>query len=190
MSIFTKLATSFSQSRQELKKTTTLTCTALLLCASLLISTFTIQLNPYMKIGFSVVPITVVGALFGPFVGGLAGGLGDIMRFLLRPSGAYFFGFTFDSIVNGIIFGLFLYKKKPTLKNVAIMQIVSTVVVSLILHNMWSCLLYNKAMLVILPASILKNVLKLPIDIAILYAVLKVVDQVKEQISGYKKAAV
>ena len=75
MSIFSKLAASFSESRQELKKTSTLTCTALMLGVSLLVSTFTIVLNPYMKIGFSTVPIAIVGALFGPFVGGLAGGL-------------------------------------------------------------------------------------------------------------------
>lgn len=181
MSIFAKLAASFSESRKELKKTSTLTCTALMLGVSLLVSTFTIVLNPYMKIGFSTVPIAIVGALFGPFVGGLAGGLGDILRFILRPAGMYFPGFTFDSIINGIIFGLFLYKKKPTIKNVALMQIVSTIVVSLILHNMWVCLLYGKAIAVILPASILKNFLKLPIDVMILYGLLKVVEQIKER---------
>ena len=181
MSIFTKLAASFSESRQELKKTSTLTCTALMLGASLLVSTFTIVLNRYMKIGFSTVPITIVGALFGPFVSGLAGGLGDILRFILRPTGAYFPGFTFDSIINGIIFGLFLYKKKPTLKNVALMQIVSTVLVSLVLHNVWVSLLYGKALMVILPASILKNFLKLPIDVIVLYGLLKIVDQIKDR---------
>ena len=58
---------------------------------------------------------------------------------------------------------------------------VSTIVVSLILHNLWVCLLYGKAIAVILPASILKNFLKLPIDVMILYGLLKVVEQIKER---------
>lgn len=179
MSIFNKLAASFDESRKEMKKTSTLTVTALLIGLSVIVSMFTIVLNPYMKLGFSTVPIAVIGALYGPFVSGLAAGISDILRYLLRPTGAFFPGFTFDAMVNGVIFGLFLYKKKPSIKNVTAQQICSLILVSTILHNMWVCLLYGKALYAILPASILKNVLKLPIDVIVLYALLVVVEKVK-----------
>lgn len=189
MSIWQRLAASLQESRRELQKTSTLTVTALLIGASVVVSMYTIVLNPYMKLGFSTVPIAVTGALFGPVVSGLAGGVSDILRFILRPTGAYFPGFTFDAIVNGVIFGLFLYKKKPSVKRVAVQQIVSLIVVSTILHNMWVWLVYGQALAVILPASLLKNILKLPIDIAVLYGLLTVVERFKDRLSLPNKPA-
>ena len=189
MSIWQRLAASLQESRRELQKTSTLTVTALLIGASVVVSMYTIVLNPYMKLGFSTVPIAVTGALFGPVVSGLAGGVSDILRFILRPTGAYFPGFTFDAIVNGVIFGLFLYKKKPSVKRVAAQQIVSLIVVSTILHNMWVWLVYGQALAVILPASLLKNILKLPIDIAVLYGLLTVVERFKNRLSLPNKPA-
>lgn len=174
MSFFKQMALDFAQSRKELKNVRTLTGTAFLLALSVVLSLFTWVVNSYMKIGFSTLPIGVIGYLYGPFVSGLAGGLGDILRFIVRPTGQYFPGFTLDSMINGALCGIFLYKRKPSLKNVTLYQVVSLILVSTILHNFWVSVVYGAAWYAILPASIIKNVLKLPIDIALLYGLLKI----------------
>lgn len=181
MDFWKKISADFKESRMLLKKTSTLTVTAFLIGLSVVVSLFTVVVNPYMKIGFSTLPIGIIGYLYGPFVSGLAGGIGDILRFILRPSGPYFPGFTLDSMINGIFCGIFLFKRKPSIKYVTIYQVVTLIIVSTILHNFWVAVLYGKAITVILPASIIKNVAKLPIDIIMLYLLLKVFERLKEK---------
>ncbi|MBR6756703.1 MAG: folate family ECF transporter S component, partial [Peptococcaceae bacterium] len=62
----------FIASRQELKKTSTLTITAVMIGLSAVLSMFTIVASQYLKISLFYLPVAVVGMLFGPVVSGLA----------------------------------------------------------------------------------------------------------------------
>ena len=57
-----------------------------------------IQIGPYLKIGFSGIPNRIVEFLFGPVIGCIFGGALDILKFLIKPDGPCFFGFTFNSM--------------------------------------------------------------------------------------------
>lgn len=45
--------------------------------------------------------------LFGPVVGGIMGGIGDILKFLIKPTGPYFFGYTLNAMLGPVIYGIF-----------------------------------------------------------------------------------
>ena len=58
--------------------------------------------------------------LFGPVVGGIMGGVADIIKYLLKPTGPFFFGFTFNAILGAVIYGVMLYKSRSALKNIGV----------------------------------------------------------------------
>lgn len=69
-----------------------------------------------LKIGFSFIANELTAMLFGPVVGGIMGGVADIIKYLLKPTGPFFFGFTFNAILGAVIYGVMLYKSRSALK--------------------------------------------------------------------------
>ena len=74
-----------------------------------------INIGNYLKIGFGFIPIAVCGILTGPLWTLAMAAICDIIGALLFPSGAFYFGFTLVAAVGGLLYGLFLYQKKPNL---------------------------------------------------------------------------
>ena len=59
-----------------------------------------------IRIGFSGLPNRVVEYLFGPGIGAIFGAVLDVLKYLLKPDGgAFFFGYTFNVMVAGVIYG-------------------------------------------------------------------------------------
>ena len=92
------------QSLQELCHTKTVVLCGLLAALAIVLSMVaSIQLGPYIKIGFSGLPNRIVEFLFGPAVGCLFGGALDLLKYVLKPDGPFFFGFTFNAMLSGLI---------------------------------------------------------------------------------------
>ena len=53
--------------------------------------------------------------LFGPVVGGIMGGIGDILKFLIKPTGPYFFGYTLNAMLGPVIYGIFLLSSSDSI---------------------------------------------------------------------------
>ena len=73
----------------------------MLVALDVLLDFFRIVISNFLEIGFSFLAIAAAGMLYGPLVGALVGGLGDLIEYVLRPSGAFFFGFTLNKILLG-----------------------------------------------------------------------------------------
>lgn len=127
-----------------------------------------IDLGPYIRIGFSGIPNRIVDFLFGPIVGGIFGGMMDVLKFMAKPTGPFFFGFTIDAILGGVIYGIFLYKKPLTWWRVLIPEVLVKVFINCGLNTLWISMLYGKGFLALLPGRVIKNAIMLPIDTAIL----------------------
>ena len=81
----------FRQSAQELKQVRTLTGVAMLLAMSVVISfTASVRVTETIKIGLGYLITALLGMLYGPFTAALAAGAGDLIKYLLKPDGAYF----------------------------------------------------------------------------------------------------
>lgn len=68
---------------------------------------------PIARLGLASIPIVISSIMLGPIYGGIVGGLSDLIGALAFPVGAYFFGFTLDSALLGVLpaLVLYLYKK-------------------------------------------------------------------------------
>ena len=136
-----------------------------------------IDIGQYIRIGFSGLPNQVVSYLFGPAIGSIFGGVLDILKWAIKPTGPYFPGFTLSAVLGGLIYGGFFYKRPVTIGRVFAAHAVVTVIVNIGFNTWWLVLLYNRVASVILPMRILKNAIMLPIDTALTYLILKAVDR-------------
>ena len=140
-----------------------------------------IQIGPYIKIGFSGLPNRIVECLFGPVIGCIFGGTMDILKFIAKPDGPFFFGFTFDAMLAGILYGSILYKKPVTIPRVFVAELAAKVIVNCGFNTLWISVLYGKGFLAILPMRLLKNAIMLPIDTIITFAMLTLATQIATQ---------
>ena len=166
MQKITKLGSKFySDSFKELKVTHNLVLCGLMAALAVVLNyTTSIFITPNIRIGFSGLPNRVVEYLFGPWVGAVFGAALDILKYLLKPDGgAFFFGYTFNVMVAGVIYGSVLYKKPVRLWRILIAEFLVKAIVNCGLNTLWL------AFMAILPARALKNVIMLPIDAAILF---------------------
>ena len=70
----------------------TLTTAAMLMAVSVVLGYFTIEAGPYLKIGFGGVVNQFVYYLFGPVAGAVYGGVLDLVKYVVKPTGAFFAG--------------------------------------------------------------------------------------------------
>lgn len=166
-------------SAKELKSTSTLTVSAMLTALNVVLHFFTVVISDFLQISFSFLPLALTGLLYGPIVGGIAGGVGDILKYIVRPTGAFFPGFTLNAILSGIIYGLILYKKPVTLKRAFAAVLCNTLIIHLLLTPLWLSIMYGKGYIVLFSARLVKNIIMLPIETAMLYSLAKVVDKSK-----------
>ena len=136
-----------------------------------------IRLSPYMKIGVSEIPNLMVDYLMGPVVGGVFGAVMDFLKFLINPDGSFFPGFSISAAVAAVIFGIFLYHRKVTFWRVLVPEILVKLIVNVGLNTLWLDMLYGKGFWALLPHRIVSNLIQLPIDTVVLFAVLTAVQK-------------
>lgn len=168
-----KLKMSFVESVHELRELKTLAVSAMLLAIAVVLGFYTLQLTDYIKIGFAYIVNEMTGLLFGPAVGGIVGGLADLVKYLVKPTGPFFPGFTISGFCGGMLYGFVLYKKPLTVRRVILANLLVTLLVNLGLNTYWLTLLYGDSFIALLPARILKQLIMLPIEVALFYTVAK-----------------
>lgn len=165
-----KIKETFFSSLHELKSTKNVVLCGLLAALAVVLGTVaSISVGPYIKIGFSGLPNRIVEFLFGPVVGCLFGGALDILKYIIKPDGPFFFGFTFNAMLAGVIYGSILYKKPVSIPRIVCAEFLAKVLVNCVLNTLWISMLYGQGFLAIMPMRVLKNAIMLPIDSAILF---------------------
>jgi ECF transporter S component (folate family) len=143
---------------------------------SVVLGYFTIVLGDYIKIGFATVANQFVYYLFGPVVGTFFGGALDILKYLIKPTGPYFPGFTISAAVGGLIYGSLLYKRPISLKRILIAELVVSIVCNMLLGTYWLTVMYGKGFFAILPMRVFKNLIMWPINSMIFYTIGKALE--------------
>ncbi len=165
----------FRESAKSLRSPSSLCTVALLTAMYVALQFVAIQPNEMLKISFSFLPLALVGALFGPVPAMLAGGVGDLLQYLVKPTGAFFPGFTLSAILDGLIFGLILYRQRPAVWRLTLSRIAMILVVNIGLNSIWLHLLYGSSLFVWM--RVVKNVIQLPIDIVMMVVLFRVVEK-------------
>ena len=173
-----KIKQLFSDSLHEFTVTKNLVLCGLMAALAIVLSMVaSISIGPYVKIGFSGLPNRIVEFLFGPVVGCIFGGALDVLKSMIKPDGPFFFGFTFNAMLAGLIYGCLLYRKPLSIKRIIIAEFLVKLIVNCGLNTLWISMLYGKAFFVLLPMRLLKNVIMLPIDSAIVFFALSLTKQ-------------
>ena len=146
-----------------------------------------IDIGPYIRVGFSGLPNRVVECLFGPVTGCLFGGMLDVLKYILKPSGPFFFGFTFNVMVAGLIYGTLLYRNPVTVKRIVAAEFLTKLLVNCLLNTLWISMLYGKGFFAILPLRVLKNAIMLPIDSCILYFTLTYMKKLVSKLGDFSR---
>ena len=182
--------TKFTDSAKEFANLRSLISAALLLAIHTVLALFvSIQISDSLRISFSFITNVITGAFFGPVVGFVCGGLGDIIQFIIKPTGAFNPGLTLDSAIAGMIYGIFFYKKFPSKASErksklldikfmgrCILGITTDIlIVNILLSTFWISKLIGTPYFVLIVPRAVKNLIQLPVNVIITYYVLTLV---------------
>lgn len=170
-------------SAKNLRKTRVICVAAIMASLFVVLYSIKLQLAPELRITFTFIPLALAGWLLGAVPAMLVGLIGDLVGCLLFPAGPYFPGFTLTQMLSGLIFGLFLYRKnsdKLVLPIIYSKSIIS-ILLNVGLNALWLSMLYGKAWKVYAASHLVKNILALPIEIIILFIIIKILNSHKIQ---------
>lgn len=142
---------------------------SLLIALEIVCTRFLAFENSVMRLSFSFIPLMLMGYLFGPWLAGLGGVIGDVAGMILFPKAMYFPGFTLNAFLVPFIYGLFFYKKKITLKRNIMAQITIMSVISLVLTPIWLNILFKIPIIELMPLRIGKELIGIPIKVVASY---------------------
>lgn len=159
------------------KKVRNITGAGILGAMNLVLNQFTIVVSPVMEIGFAFLATAISAYLYGPLLAGVAAMAMDILGYMLRPNGAFSFGYTLNAFLGGFIYGCWLYNRPVRLARVFGACASTLFLFSFVLNPIWNHLLYGSAYVLISQVRIVKNLIVLPINTALLFAGLKLVER-------------
>lgn len=107
----------------------------------------------------------------------MVAGLADIISYIIKPVGVFFPGLTLSAMLGSAIYGVILYKKPLSLWRIIAANSTVTVFVNMLLNTYWLTILYGDAFAVLFPARALKQIIMLPIEIALFYTVAKLLSK-------------
>lgn len=165
------LFTYWKQAGAEVKSTKVLAIAAMFIALRIAISSiyFTVPGFSSSRIYFSYIVVSIGGLIYGPVVGFWSGFVSDTAGYLIHPTGAYFFGYCLTSMVSGLLYGLFLYRKRITLVRLFCCKLTVNIVSNIFLNGLWSSILMGGYLFEVLIARVPKNLIMLPVEVALLY---------------------
>lgn len=164
----------------RLKKTAVITQAAMLSGAAIVLGFFKIPINPIIEIRFGSFPVKIAGHLNGPMIGAIVGIISDIGGYIIKPTGPFFIGFTISSMVTGLIFGFCLNVDKPSTRRIFIAEVLNTLIVGMVLNSLWLSILYGKGIIAVILSRLIKEIVMLPINTAILVVLINAFSQFKK----------
>lgn len=168
------------ESSKEIKKVTSLSGCAMLTAVKAVIAQFTISVSNILEIGFSGIVVGATAMYYGPVLSGITGVIADTIEYLLRPSGPYFPGFAINEFVIAFIYGIFFYQQKITLKKVILAELCVLLIVNMGLTPLWLHILYGKGFIALFFARITTQLIKFPINCALLYLLLTSLQKIRK----------
>lgn len=163
---------------REVKNVRSLCGCGMFTALDIVLNQFKIILSPTLQISAAFLAVATCAWAYGPVLTGLAGLAANLIKFALRPDGAFNPIWTVLAFVPGFLYGLVLYRRKVTLWRTAAAKALVTGVVNLGLNPLCMAWLYGEGSYwYFLSVRLVKNLVLLPFEIAALYALLKVAEK-------------
>lgn len=159
------------------KSTKLIAVAGLLIALGTVLSFFKLPISNIAEVRFTSFVFAVAGYIIGPVWGGVVGAATDILGWLVKPTGAFFPGFTISNVVTAVIYGLFFYKKKVSLWRVILAEVINMVLVYILMNSLWFNILYGKGFIALMGARVVKQLVSAPIYAAATYFILKMLEK-------------
>lgn len=168
----------FTTSAKALKKPASISTMAIMIALYAALYLVKIPLALESRVSLTFIPVAVTAYLMGPVPAMLVGGLGDILGFLIFPSGFYFPGFTVSAVLSGAVYGACLYHAKNAVRlRVIISKVIITLLINIVLNTLWLAIMYEKAFFVYLTTRVVKNLILFPFQVIVTIIVLDILDR-------------
>lgn len=171
------------ESAKQLKQVKAITGAAVLAALDVVLGMFTIRLTTTLEISFSFLAKASIGVMYGPVIAALCGGVTDIIKYFLNPSGGFMVLFTLIEVTSGFLYGAMLYKRKITFWRCLGAKTVVSVICNLMLTPLVLHVMYGTSVWVLLFARLPKNLLLLLPESIAMYFVVSQVVKIKEKLN-------
>ena len=179
MKVFLK----FKQSFLELRSFKNLSMLAVLMALLLVLNFMVVEVSNLVSISFEFIILFLTGAMFGPFVAAILGFVGDLFCYLVHPIGPFFIWYAVSFMVDGLIYGFFLYKNRLETKRVVVIQVLRDILVNVFLNTFFIWLQFGGDFLKLLFfVRIPKNIIKIPVNCFIMVFISKILRKKLKQL--------
>lgn len=154
---------------------------AVLIAVQVILSRFLSINAQLLRISFAFIPVYIAAMLYGPVWAAVTDGTADILGALLFPTGPYVPNFTLSAILSGTLYGLCLYRKDLKWYHAVIPVVVGNLLINTLLGTYWLKVLYGYGFLAMLPGRLVKNLIMMPIQLAVIYLLKKFLPQLERR---------
>ncbi len=157
-------------------KTKQLVLLALLMAIQVVISFFYIPVFDNIRIYFTYFVTMLVAIIFKPTTALIYAVIEDLVAFFIYPTGPFFIGYTLTAALSMLIYILFL-NKKVSLLRIFLAKLLVNLLINVLLGSLWSMILYSKAYLFYLGASLVKNTFLLPLEVLAFFILYRLIQK-------------
>lgn len=171
------------ESLSQVRDLRSLSAAALMVGLYLVLNQLSIPLTPQLLLSVRFVALALCGMLAGPVMGAMAGFVCDILGYFLFPFGGGFFpGYTLSTVLAGVIYGVALFRRRPTFWRCLAVKGTINLVINLGFGTLWALILNGRGSLAQLPLRALKNALLWPVEALLLMLVAMAAAQVYRRV--------
>lgn len=118
--------------------TKNMTLAAMLVALQVILERLSIGDPSVLEFGFGFIATALIGYCLGPWIGGWAMVVNDLISNTILSSGSMFFpGFTVSAFISGVIAGMFLYNQKITWRRIFIYEFFQILITNVIFTTLW-----------------------------------------------------
>jgi ECF transporter S component (folate family) len=153
---------------RELESLRILALAALFVAIHVALRALFIPVGENLRIYFTFFVTALSAMICGPVIALISGFIGDILGYIVTPSGIFFPGYTLSSMLGGLTFALFLYRARISVLRILLSKLCVNLFVNMLLGSVWSAVQFGKGYYSYLAKSAAKNILLLPFEVILL----------------------
>ena len=166
------LPKTFGTSAREFKSLHTVILCGLMGALGIILKMFaSIPFGPF-TITYAWIPNRIIDFMFGPAVGAVYGGVMDVIKFIMKPTGTFNLGYTAVAVLAGLTFGTILYKKPVSFMRIVFAQSLVKIFINAGLSTYLMAFERGEAFMALMPVRLVKNLIVIPLDSILLFVVL------------------
>ncbi|MBQ3181145.1 MAG: folate family ECF transporter S component [Clostridia bacterium] len=129
-----------------------------------------------VRISFTFLPLALGSILFGPFLGAVFALIADVLGQLIT-GGRPWLGFCISTVLYGVSFGAFLYKKPKTWIRISVCVILQQVFIDALLGSFWFYHYMGTPFIGALTMRGLDALVMIPVEIIVIKYMLKFIGE-------------